>query len=237
MPPKGWRKNADGQYPEPLKEEAPVSIDDLLFPRSTIQKLAKLMVSDNDSNMLIAKDSLLALQRAATVFVSHIMFHARQISKEQDRKGVNSQDIMGAIERAEFVGFLPEVKERLASFELGQATRRAKKKEQKEASEENSAKRQKDNAENAVHKNLEAADNEEDLDEEADDNTEEAALETEPEAGHDVDAGEAEAGGDDGEDTRNPIEILGDEERELGGGSDGEAPDKDSDANDEGNEE
>ncbi|RLV85462.1 DNA polymerase epsilon subunit D [Meyerozyma sp. JA9] len=218
MPPKGWRKNADGQYPEPPKEDTPVSIDDLLFPRSTIQKLAKQMISDNESNMLMAKDALLALQRSATVFVSNVMFHARQISKEQDRKGINSQDIMGALERAEFTGFIPEVRDRLASFEQAQAMRRAKKKEEKEENaakpategDESTVKRQKDNSEAAIPKQNVDADNEEESDADVDENDDEKE-DTE------MAEGDADAEGSEDEQARNPIEILGDEEQELGG--------------------
>lgn len=217
MPPKGWRKNADGQYPEP-KDDGPVSIDDLLFPRSTIQKLAKLMVNVSDSNMLIAKDSLLALQRSATVFVSHIMFHARQISKEQDRKGINSQDIMGAIERADFNGFIPEVRDRLASFEQAQAARKADKKEQKALAEsnidENAAKKQKDNDLAAITKTVNESDNEEELDAEVDDTNDKIEQQ------EDTEMAEPEEGN---EETRNPLEILGEDEKELGG-ADVEAP-------------
>lgn len=218
MPPKGWRKNADGQYPEPPKEDTPVSIDDLLFPRSTIQKLAKQMISDNESNMLMAKDALLALQRSATVFVSNVMFHARQISKEQDRKGINSQDIMGALERAEFTGFIPEVRDRLTSFEQAQAMRRAKKKEEKEENapkpategDESTVKRQKDNSEAAIPKQNVDSDNEEELDADVDENDDEKE-DTE------MAEGDANAEGSEDEQARNPIEILGDEEQELGG--------------------
>lgn len=116
MPPKGWRKNAEGQYPQPTRPTL-VSIDDILFPKSTVQKLAKEMVQDESSNMIISKDSLLALQRSATVFVSHVLFHARQHSKAGLRKTVNVQDIYGALEDAEFSGFLPDIKQRLAAFE------------------------------------------------------------------------------------------------------------------------
>lgn len=229
MPPKGWRKNADGQYPEPPKEDTPVSIDDLLFPRSTIQKLAKQMISDNESNMLMAKDALLALQRSATVFVSNVMFHARQISKEQDRKGINSQDIMGALERAEFTGFIPEVRDRLASFEQAQAMRRAKKKEEKEENaakpategDESTVKRQKDNSEAAIPKQIVDSDNEEELDADVDENDDEKE-DTE------MAEGDANAEGSEDEQARNPIEILGDEEQELGG-TEAETQDRESD--------
>ena len=115
-------KNADGQYPQPSsKENELISIDDILFPRTTIQKLAKNIVSDDENNagqMTIAKDSLLALQRSATVFVSHLLFQAKQISKEANRKTVSAQDMLAALERAEFSGFIPEVKQNLVFSKL-----------------------------------------------------------------------------------------------------------------------
>ena len=50
---KRLEKNADGQYPQPSsKENELISIDDILFPRTTIQKLAKNIVSD-DETMLV----------------------------------------------------------------------------------------------------------------------------------------------------------------------------------------
>lgn len=176
------------------------------------------MINDNESNMLMAKDALLALQRSATVFVSNVMFHARQISKEQDRKGINSQDIMGALERAEFTGFIPEVRDRLANFEQAQAMRRAKKKEEKEENaanaategDENTAKRQKDNSEAAIPKKNVDSDNEEELDADVDENDDDKE-DTE------MAEGVANTEESDDEQSRNPIEILGDEEQELGG--------------------
>ncbi|EMG51128.1 DNA polymerase epsilon subunit D, putative, partial [Candida maltosa Xu316] len=128
MPPKGWRKNAEGQYPQPSsKENELISIDDILFPRSTIQKLAKNIISDDENSanhMTIAKDSLLALQRSATVFVSHLFFQAKEVSKESNRKTVSAQDILTALEKAEFSGFIPEVKQKLAQFEADVAKKK-----------------------------------------------------------------------------------------------------------------
>lgn len=117
MPPKGWRKNADGNYPIPNREAEITSIDEILFPRSIVQRLAKDMLSDEENNMSMAKDSLIALQRSATVFVSHIMFHAREISKRNDRKTVNAQDILTALENAEYPGFVPDVRQKTSMFE------------------------------------------------------------------------------------------------------------------------
>lgn len=147
MPPKGWRKNAEGQYPQPAKDQDLVSIDDILFPRATVLKLAKAITTDDsDSNMILAKDSLVSVQRAATVFVSHLLFHARGASREADRKTVNTQDILYALERAEFRGFVPEVKLRLMSYEHNVEVKKKQKTEAKALSTQLPlAKRLKDN--------------------------------------------------------------------------------------------
>lgn len=134
MPPKGWRKNADGQYPQPNKDAELVSIDDILFPRSSVQKLAKnIIAGDEGSNMILAKDSMTALQRSATVFVSYILFHARQLSKEGTRKTISTQDIIHALERAEFAGFIPEVKHKLSAYESNVALKKKVKSDTKAA--------------------------------------------------------------------------------------------------------
>lgn len=137
MPPKGWKKNADPSE-QPFRDTDPVLIDDILFPRSTILKLARSITldEDNQNNMTLAKDSLLALQRSATVFVSYMLFHSKQVSKANGRKTVTAQDIMAALERAEFAGFLPEVKQRLAEFESMAKAKKQKKLEEKSAGKE-----------------------------------------------------------------------------------------------------
>lgn len=147
MPPKGWRKNAEGQYPQPSKESELVSIDDILFPKATVGRLAKAITHAPDAdNMILAKDSLLAVQRSATVFVSHVMFHARQIAREHDRKTVSSQDVVSALERAEFGGFTLEVKQRLTSFEADVADKKKRREANTEVVEEGeAAKRARDN--------------------------------------------------------------------------------------------
>lgn len=137
MPPKGWKKNADPSE-QPFRDTDPVSIDDILFPRSTILKLARSITSDEDNQntMTLAKDSLLALQRSATVFVSYMLFHAKQVSKAAGRKTVTAQDMMAALERAEFAGFLPEVKQRLGEFESMAKAKKQKKLDEKSANKE-----------------------------------------------------------------------------------------------------
>ncbi|KAI3402388.2 DPB4 [Candida oxycetoniae] len=138
MPPKGWKKNGDPSTTQRQKELELVSIEDILFPRSTLQKLAKTILLDEQgqNSMILAKDSMLALQRSATVFVSYLLFHARPICKDTGRKTVTAQDMMGALERAEFSGFIPEIKQKLGSFEAIVKMKRQKKLEEKRSLKE-----------------------------------------------------------------------------------------------------
>lgn len=224
MPPKGWRKNIEGQYPQPSKEQDFMSIDEILFPRATVQKLAKNIINsssdENSSNMIMAKDSMLALQRSSTVFVSNLMFQARQISKDQGRKTVNAQDILNALETAEFSGFVPEVKQKLSAFENNVALKKKQKLEKKPIkSEENKSplsKRLKDNDEQTVEKTSDG-DNDDDL--EDGDEDEDATNET---INDDYTTNNASNMVEEDEDENepveeNPIAILSKEEEELTG--------------------
>lgn len=211
MPPKGWRKNA-GFIQKPDTEL--VSIDEILFPRSTVQKLAKNITAgeNNDGGMIVSKDSLIALQRSATVFVSHMMFHARKIAKDADRKTVNAQDIIQALERAELSGFVPEVKQRLTTYEHGVELKKQQRAEAK--TDEPVAKKLKDNLEAAVEINAEEV---EEVDEdETEVNTIDEDDDMEPEKEED----EASA--------LNPIALLGKDEEELGGDNNEEKQEEDS---------
>ncbi|AQZ13483.1 DPB4 (YDR121W) [Zygosaccharomyces parabailii] len=106
MPPKGWRKDAQGNYPTTsyIKEQESVTIQDLLFIKSVITQLAK-DVDHGDKKMMINKDAILALQRSATVFVNHLLMFAREIAKGQDRKSCNINDVLDALDQVGFGGF------------------------------------------------------------------------------------------------------------------------------------
>ncbi|KAK6461065.1 DNA polymerase epsilon subunit D [Scheffersomyces coipomensis] len=239
MPPKGWRKNADGQYPQPAKDSELISIDEILFPRSTVLKLAKGIINEEDgsNNMIIAKDALIAIQRSATVFVSHVMFHANQSSKAESRKTVNTQDILTALDRAEFSGFIPEVKENLAVYEHNQAIKKKQKldiknkaiKEGEHATEspESSSKKLKDNTEKAVAVNGKAEDDEDEVEDDSDVEIVEEEEEEEQDDDDEVEDDEEESA------TANPIAQLGKEEAELGGTEPEAEPEQDSDNSDE----
>lgn len=218
MPPKGWRKNAEGKFPQGHKDSEFVSIDDILFPKSVIQKLAKSIVQSEDGNMIISKDSLTALQRSATVFVSHLMFHARQVAKNADRKTVNALDILQALEKAELMGFVPEVQLKLATFEHNAEVKKKQKAEAKAAGNDvedgPAAKKLKDNSENSVGATKKDQDDDE---EEADDDEDDDETEVNTQVEDDEDENPEED--DNGQDHRsqNPIALLGKDEQELEG--------------------
>lgn len=213
MPPKGWKKNADPSE-QPFRDTDPVSIDDILFPRSTILKLARSITSDEDNQntMTLAKDSLLALQRSATVFVSYMLFHAKQVSKAAGRKTVTAQDMMAALERAEFAGFLPEVKQRLGEFESMAKAKKQKKLDEKNANKEEAmTKRPKLSPQvgEVESRKVVSSDTEDEDDEDADAEDEETreGLSDEIEDGLDVEENAA----------INPISELAKDEQELRG--------------------
>jgi len=230
MPPKGWRKNTEGQYPQPNKDQDLVSIDEILFPRATVQKLAKnIMNASSDegaSNMILAKDSMIALQRSSTVFVSHLMFQARQISKDEGRKTINAQDILSALEKAEFSGFIPEVKQKLSVFESNIALRKKHKSDKKVPKPEGVdasplSKRLKDNDEQIIQRDN-SADMEDDPEAEADEDiTEELANDEDTNNKESKEEEEADEELDDEKDgeevEENPIALLSREEDELRG--------------------
>ena len=47
-----------------------ISIEDILFPKATVNKLARAILPEGG---LISKDSSTALQRSSTVFVSYLL--------------------------------------------------------------------------------------------------------------------------------------------------------------------
>lgn len=133
MPVKGTKKPQGDVNPNQSKEHDTISIDDILFPRSSIQKLAKNIIQNGgdeqgSSNMIMARESLTALQRSATVFVSYLMFNARLVSREQGKKTVGSQDIINSIERIDFSGLVPQVKLKITNLEGRKESQKEEKK-------------------------------------------------------------------------------------------------------------
>ena len=132
MPPKGWRKDAQGNYPATsyMKEQENITIEDLLFPRSVIVGLAKDVQQisqsetgdqDTERKLVINKDASIALQRSATIFVNHLLMFAREIAKEQDKRSCNMDDILAAVEYVGFPGLKNVIMDKMVSYQQAQS--------------------------------------------------------------------------------------------------------------------
>ncbi|PGG96373.1 hypothetical protein AJ79_09613 [Helicocarpus griseus UAMH5409] len=102
-----------------------VNVEDYLLPRSLTQRLAKGVLPPNTS---IQKDALLAISKAATVFVSYLSSHANE---ETEKKTVTPQDVFAALSEIEFDAFLPRLERELAVYTEAAAQKRRGKKDRK----------------------------------------------------------------------------------------------------------
>ncbi|SCW04240.1 LAFE_0H09164g1_1 [Lachancea fermentati] len=126
MPPKGWKKDAQGNYPTTsyIKEQEKITIDDLLFPKATVAALAKEVTLDrNDgpneeeqSKVTLSKDAVTALQRSATVFVNHLLMYTRELAHSQDRKSCNVDDVLAALDEVGLGGLKGVVRSKLDNY-------------------------------------------------------------------------------------------------------------------------
>ncbi|SCV00247.1 LAME_0G08504g1_1 [Lachancea meyersii CBS 8951] len=136
MPPKGPKIPASSH----AKEQQNVSIEDLLFPRSTIVNLAKdtaLVGADaNAANeeeqkkVILSKDAVTALQRAATVFVNYLMLVSREGATSQIRKSCNVDDVLAALDYCGLEGLKAVVRARLDEYSRALELRKLKKQQE-----------------------------------------------------------------------------------------------------------
>lgn len=110
MPPKGWKKYADGFKPAtsqgtPAQARQTFSIEELQMPRSAVLKLAKTSTTG-----ALPKDGVTALQRSATVFINYVCNQANKECQKSGRKMLAPQDIEAALEKLGFGGFIGQVK-------------------------------------------------------------------------------------------------------------------------------
>jgi DNA polymerase epsilon subunit 3 len=78
----------------------PSSCQDLLLPRTLTSRLARGVLPANTS---IQKDALLALTKAATVFISYLAHNANELTS---KKTVGPQDVLKAIQEIEMDGIM-----------------------------------------------------------------------------------------------------------------------------------
>ncbi|CAI4344233.1 BDM_1a_G0010240.mRNA.1.CDS.1 [Saccharomyces cerevisiae] len=129
MPPKGWRKDAQGNYPTTsyIKEQENITIQDLLFPKSTIVNLAREVPQQSGKKLLINKDASLALQRGATVFVNHLLLFAREIAKSQDKKSCSVDDVLSALDHIGHSALKGLVRDKLDEYQAAVEQRKKEK--------------------------------------------------------------------------------------------------------------
>ncbi|CAI4331487.1 AIC_G0009830.mRNA.1.CDS.1 [Saccharomyces cerevisiae] len=129
MPPKGWRKDAQGNYPTTsyIKEQENITIQDLLFPKSTIVNLAREVPQQSGKKLLINKDASLALQRGATVFVNHLLLFAREIAKSQDKKSCSVDDVLSALDHIGHSALKGPVRDKLDEYQAAVEQRKKEK--------------------------------------------------------------------------------------------------------------
>ncbi|KAJ0424630.1 histone-fold-containing protein [Aspergillus carlsbadensis] len=99
-----------------------VSIEDYLLPRSLTLRLAKSVLPPNTS---VQKDAVLAIQKAATVFVSYLSSHANESTL---KRTVTPADVLNALSELEFEGFRPRLEKELDKYtDLKAAKRKPRK--------------------------------------------------------------------------------------------------------------
>lgn len=87
-----------------------ISINDLLFPKTTVINIAKNNETDT-RKIIMTKDTQTALQRASTVFLNYLMNAARETAYNNNKKSVNVDDVFDSVEKLGFgVGFSDQLR-------------------------------------------------------------------------------------------------------------------------------
>ncbi|KAF7719406.1 DNA polymerase epsilon subunit D [Penicillium ucsense] len=104
------------------RAEQGVSVEDYLLPRSLTIRLAKSVLPPNTT---IQKDAVLAIQKAATVFISYLSSHANDATL---KRTVAPADVFDALTELELDAFRPRLEKELEAFtEIKAGKRKAKK--------------------------------------------------------------------------------------------------------------
>ncbi|KAG2022077.1 hypothetical protein GB937_004171 [Aspergillus fischeri] len=115
--------DTDGPSPQPQTQTSPAqnvqateqqlkarAEGDYLLPRSLTLRLAKAVLPPNTA---IQKDAVLAIQKAATVFVSYLASHANEATL---KRTVTPADVFAALSELEFEAFQPRLEKELEAF-------------------------------------------------------------------------------------------------------------------------
>ncbi|KAJ5985314.1 hypothetical protein N7522_012510 [Penicillium canescens] len=106
------------------RAEAGVSVEDYLLPRSLTIRLAKAVLPPNTT---IQKDAVLAMQKAATVFVSYLSSHANDATL---KRTIAPSDVFNALSELELDSFRGRLEQELEAYtDIKAGKRKAKKPE------------------------------------------------------------------------------------------------------------
>lgn len=105
MPAKGWRKDEQESNLDTAIANEGQSIDNYLFPKATLNKLSKQVLTLDNENFIMAKDTQTVIQRSSVLFINYIYHTAKQLVKMKNRKVVNSDDIINALNILGFNNF------------------------------------------------------------------------------------------------------------------------------------
>ncbi|CRG85075.1 hypothetical protein PISL3812_02215 [Talaromyces islandicus] len=133
MPPTDGEEGGAGvqSTEQQLKAQADgVNVDDLLLPRSVTQRLAKSVLPPNTT---IQKDALLAIQKAATVFVSYLSSHANDATL---KRTIAPSDVLSVLSELEFDSLHPRLERELEAHTEAQAGKKRATKEKKATASE-----------------------------------------------------------------------------------------------------
>ncbi|KAJ5561963.1 Histone-fold [Penicillium sp. DV-2018c] len=104
------------------RAEAGASVEDYLLPRSLTIRLAKSVLPPNTT---IQKDAVLAMQKAATVFVSYL---SSQANDGTLKRTIAPSDVFNALSELEFGSFRSRLEKELEAYtEIKAGKRKAKK--------------------------------------------------------------------------------------------------------------
>ncbi|KUL91250.1 hypothetical protein ZTR_01571 [Talaromyces verruculosus] len=104
-----------------------VSVEDLLLPRAVTQRLAKSVLPPDTA---IQKDALLAIQKAATVFVSYLSSHANEATL---KRTLAPSDVLNALSELEFDSLRPQLERELDAHTEALAEKKKAQKDRKAA--------------------------------------------------------------------------------------------------------
>ncbi|KAJ9483149.1 hypothetical protein VN97_g10263 [Penicillium thymicola] len=104
------------------RAEAGASVEDYLLPRSLTIRLAKSVLPPNTT---IQKDAVLAMQKAATVFVSYLSSHANDATL---KRTIAPSDVFNALSELELDSFRGRLEQELEAYTEIKAGKRKPKK-------------------------------------------------------------------------------------------------------------